>query len=141
MRLPLALLLSTLAAATTPAAIFAAYVQLESPERPGMAIMAFGVSFAVAFVHAVLLGLPAALVLVHKRAFGAIPMLIAGGLVGWLPGSLLFFVYSRPPDGSDYASMASMAFALGASGGLAFHAIFRLVEPRAPGGVDGHDRT
>jgi hypothetical protein len=121
----LVLFLSTLAAAATPAAIFAAYAQVQSPGRPGAILALFGVAFLVAFAHAMLLGLPAALVLNQRRAFRAVPMLIAGGLVGVLPIGLLWFPHTPPRNWSVFGAVAGVVFGLGASGGLAFHATFR----------------
>ena len=129
MRDAFAIFLSTVAAAATPAAIFALYVFSLPPSRPGTVFVAFCMSFMLAFGHAMILGLPAALALVHKRAFRALPMLIAGGVVGLLPAGLLFFPYSPPRDWASYLTLAGAAFGLGASGGIAFYVAHRIISP------------
>lgn len=129
MREAFAIFLSTVAAAAAPAAIFALYVLSLPPDRPGTAFVAFCMSFMLALGHAMVLGLPAALALVHKRAFRAGPMLIAGGVVGLLPAGLVFFPYAAPRDWTGYLTLAGTAAGLGASGGIAFHLAHRIISP------------
>ena len=76
-----------------------------------------------------ILGLPAALALVHKQAFRAVTMLIAGGIVGLLPAGLMFFPYSAPRDWTSYLTLAGAAFGFGASGGVAFYMTHRMISP------------
>ena len=134
MREGLAGFASVVAAAATPAAIFAALMY-----RTAL-LPAFVMAFIVAFAHALFLGLPAALFLVHKNAFRAVPMFVAGACAGLLPTALLLL--SEPPiDGWIGLQLAASAAAFGATGGLAFYVTHRAVapgnsqeKPKPPGG-------
>ncbi|MCF7222933.1 hypothetical protein [Marilutibacter chinensis] len=121
--------LSTLAAAAAPAALIAAYVHAGSDGRPGTALVAFCMAFLLAFAHAVILGLPAALVLVHKRRFRAFPMLVAGGVVGLLPSAVIFFPDRSSAEWSGYLAIIAVTSTLGAVGGLAFYLAHRMISP------------
>lgn len=83
--------LSVVAAAAAPAAAFAIFIYATQSYEPArIATAAFFMAFIVAFGHALILGLPVALVLVHKGAFRTVPMLLAGACVGLLPAALTF---------------------------------------------------
>ncbi len=118
--------LSVVAAATTPAAIFAAMIYAAG--RPA-ASGAFLLAFIVSFGHALILGLPTALALKHKDAFRAVPMLLAGACVGLVPLSFLFFPYQQPRDWLAYLQLAASAAGLGATGGVAFYLTHRAISP------------
>jgi hypothetical protein len=90
---------------------------------------AFVLAFIVAFLHAMFLGLPAALTLVHKHMFRAIPMLVAGGIVGLVPASLLMLAMYPPGEWLTMIGYVGGAFVLGASGGLAFFCAHKAISP------------
>ena len=120
---------SVVAAAVAPAAVFAAFVFQNASYNPRReAFAAFFMAFIVAFGHALILGLPAALMLVHKRAFRAIPMSLAGACVGLAPTAVLFFPYDSS-GWQSYLQLASIAAGLGALGGLAFYFTHRAMSP------------
>lgn len=122
--------LSVVAAAAAPATAFAifSYATLSyDPARNAGA--AFLMAFIVAFGHALILGLPTALALVHKRAFRAVPMLVAGACVGLFPAALLFLPY----QGSGWVSYSQAVLAaagLGSLGGVAFYFTHQAISPR-----------
>ncbi len=132
MREALAILLSTASAAATPAAIFALYVYSLPPGRPGTVFVAFCLGFMLASGHVLILGLPVALALVHRKAFRPLPMLIAGGVVGLLPAGFLLLPYTAPRDWQHYSILVGAAMGMGASGGIAFHATHRIIDPGHP---------
>lgn len=83
---------SSLAAAALVPAGIAGLLAMNS----GLAILVF----VVAMAHAVVLGLPAALVLLRKGRESALTALVAGFLIGALPLGL-FFALSQPADFSS----------------------------------------
>ncbi|MEN1973459.1 hypothetical protein WCE34_14210 [Luteimonas sp. MJ204] len=78
--------------------------------------------------HALILGLPVALVLARFRLFSPIPMSVVGAVVGTLP--LAVFTLLSPPDywQRPLFLFASFAF-LGAVGGLAFYFTRQALSP------------
>lgn len=123
--------ISVIAAAATPAAVFAAFVFADASYRPiREAFAAFFMAFIFAFCHATVLGLPTALALVHKRAFRPFPMLLAGACVGLFPTSVLFFPYNNF-GWLTYLRLTSSAASLGALGGLAFYFTHHAMNPNS----------
>jgi hypothetical protein len=123
--------ISVLAAAATPAAVFAAFVFADASYSPiREAFAAFFMAFIFAFCHATLLGLPTALALVHRRAFGPFPMLLAGACVGLLPTAVLFFPYNNS-GWLTYLQLTSSAAGLGALGGLVFYFTHHAMSPNS----------
>jgi len=121
MREGLAGFISVIAAAATPAAVFAVFVFNNSSYNPRReALAAFFMASIVAFCHATVLGVPAALTLVHKRKFRAFPMFSAGACVGLIPTAALFFPYNNS-GWLTYLQLVSSAAGLGALGGIAFY--------------------
>ena len=131
MRTGLAGFLSVMAAAAAPTLIVIAMFLLD----PGVTFRrgnysGFVVVFVVALVHPMVLGLPAALVLVHRKAFRAVPMLVAGACVGMLPVALLLLAIGGGRDWVSFFEILAAASGLGAAGSLAFFVTHRLVSPR-----------
>lgn len=118
--------LSVVAAAAAPAMLFALLIYATGRSA---VLAAFLLAFVVAFGHAMMLGLPAALALVHKKAFRAGSMLLAGAFVGLLPVSLLFFPYLEPRNWLAYLQLIASAAGLGATGGMAFYFTHRSISP------------
>lgn len=97
----------------------------------GVTLLVLGSAFVLAFAHAMILGLPAALVLIHKRRFRMIPMTLTGGLIGLLPNALVLFPYDGPsPDAlSAYLMTIAVTCGLGAVGGGVFYLVHRAISP------------
>lgn len=121
---------STVAAALAPAALATLYVAPSAGDRfGGMTLIVFCVAFALAFAHALLLGLPVALALHHNCRFSLLPMLLAGTLVGIVPSALVFYPWQSPAQWRDYLEIVAVAAVLGAIGGSAFYLSHCAISP------------
>jgi hypothetical protein len=122
----LAAIFSAGAAGLPPAFAFAIYTSVTN------SFDYFPSSFLLAGIfasaHALILGLPAALVLTRMRLFRPIPMSVAGAVVGGLP--LAAFTFFSPPHYWQSPSLMFASFSLlGVAGGLAFYFTYQALSP------------
>jgi hypothetical protein len=124
MRKPIATLAATVAAAALPTLIVLALVLGvawdEIDQDEWWIIMA--TFFGAALAHALVLGLPAVILLWRKQWYGALPMIVAGLLVGALPYTL----FSLPiDDWMDWLQDVTVLGLLGVCGSMAFYGVYR----------------
>lgn len=126
--------LSCVAASVIPAIVLVLVMSLHRPHAvpDDLSLLLIGVS-VVAFMHSVLLGIPASLVLVQKGWFRAVPMLGAGSVVGMLPVGLLIAWQGRTPFWSwGHMEVLAASAVLGALGGVSFYFAHRWISPAKP---------
>lgn len=118
-------LAATVMTAIAPALVVTSYAFATVPAQRGTAFMAFWIVFFVAFAHAIVLGVPAALVLVHRGMFRLLPMCAAGAVAGFVPA----FALAAASAGvwSEGLAVAGIGAGLGAWGGCAFYVTYRAV--------------
>ena len=128
--------LACVAASLVPATALALLMTLQRPDASFADPLSVLIGVAVvAFMHAVLLGLPASLFLVHKGWFRPAPMLAAGALVGALPASLIV-LFLRLRHGLaaglslGHLQLLAACAALGALGALSFYVTHRCIYPK-----------
>ena len=103
-------------------------------QHPSDMLWALPIVFAGCFAYAMVVGLPIAIALNHKRRFRPGTMAIGGAMAGLLPAAVLLWPSSIPStvpleDWGYFGLIVACGGAIGAASGVSFFAAHRLMSP------------